>query len=70
MATHLETGCYGTAEEVADFMRQWIAVKKRVPSLKRIQVNLASLKLVQQLQRFHEEVFPLIEDDLREAQLL
>ncbi len=70
MATHLETGCYGTAEEVADFMRQWIAVKKRVPSLKRIQVNLASLKLVQQLQRFHEEVFPLIEDDLREAQSL
>lgn len=65
--SHLKTGVYGDAQEVADFMRQWIEVKKTVPALKRIQVNLGTMNLVQQLRRFHDEVFPLIEQDLKAA---
>jgi len=65
--THIKTGAYGSPEEVADFVRQWIAVKKEVPSLKRIQLNFASFNLVEQLRRFHDDVFPLIDKELREA---
>jgi probable F420-dependent oxidoreductase len=68
LETHMATGCTGTADEVADFMRQWIAVKQRVPALKRIQVNFGSIKLMEQLHRFHDEVMPLIQKDLAEAQ--
>ena len=68
METHLTTGSFGEAEEVAEFMLKWIAVKKRVPALKRIQVNLAALPLVSQLRRFHEKVYPLIERELKAAQ--
>ena len=63
--THLDTGACGTADEVAEFMHKWIAVKKQVPALKRIVVNLGSLTLLQQLRRFHEQVYPLIERELK-----
>ncbi len=67
LETHYATGSCGTAEEVAEFMHKWIAVKKRVPALKRLQVNLASLALVDQLRRFHEQVYPLIEREVKAA---
>lgn len=67
LETHIKTGAYGSAEAIADFVRQWLAVKKKVPALKRLQLNFAAFNLVEQLRRFHEEVFPLIEKDLRET---
>lgn len=67
LETHIKTGAYGSPQEIADFVRQWLAVKKKVPALKRLQLNLAAFNLVEQLRRFHEEVFPLIEKDLRET---
>lgn len=66
LETHIKTGAYGSPEEIADFVRQWLTVKKEVPALKRLQLNLAAFNLVEQLRRFHEEVFPLIEKDLSE----
>jgi len=65
LETHLNTGAYGSAEEVADFVRQWLAVKEKVPSLKRVQLNFAAFSLIEQLRRFHDKVLPLIEKDLR-----
>ncbi|MBM2812841.1 MAG: Luciferase-like, subgroup [Chloroflexi bacterium] len=67
LESHLTTGVYGDAQEVADFMLQWIEVKKTVPALKRIQINLGTMDLVAQLHRFHDEVYPLIEKDLKAA---
>jgi alkanesulfonate monooxygenase SsuD/methylene tetrahydromethanopterin reductase-like flavin-dependent oxidoreductase (luciferase family) len=67
LETHIKTGAYGSPQEIADFVRQWLNVKKEVPALKRLQLNLAAFNLVEQLRRFHEEVFPLIEKDLGET---
>src|SRR5579862_6935285 len=67
LESHLTAGVYGDAQEVADFMRQSIAIKKTVPAIERIHVNLGSMDLVAQLRRFHDEVHPLIEQDLKSA---
>ncbi|MBI3015678.1 MAG: LLM class flavin-dependent oxidoreductase, partial [Candidatus Tectomicrobia bacterium] len=54
------SGCYGPAEEVAEVINRWIGFKKVVPALKRIIIMFASLDPVQQLERFHNEVRPLL----------
>lgn len=55
------SGCYGPAEEVAKVINCWIGFKKTVPALKRIVIMFASLDPVQQLERFHREVRPLLD---------
>jgi alkanesulfonate monooxygenase SsuD/methylene tetrahydromethanopterin reductase-like flavin-dependent oxidoreductase (luciferase family) len=67
LETHLATGVAGTPEDVAEFLRQWLAVKKTVPSLKRLQLNFGSLTQLAQIRKFHREVVPLIRQELQEA---
>lgn len=55
-----ESGCYGPASEVAKVINQWLGFKKTVPALKRIVIMFASLDPLRQLERFHEEVQPLL----------
>ena len=55
-----ESGCYGSAEDAAKAVNSWIGFKKTVPALKRIVIMFASLDPLQQLQRFHEQVQPLL----------
>ncbi|MBI3014380.1 MAG: LLM class flavin-dependent oxidoreductase [Candidatus Tectomicrobia bacterium] len=55
------SGCYGPAEEVAKVINRWLGFKKTVPALKRIVIMFASLDPVQQLERFHKEVRPLLD---------
>ncbi|MBI4322424.1 MAG: LLM class flavin-dependent oxidoreductase [Chloroflexi bacterium] len=50
----------GSAEDVAEFISRWLEVKKKVPALKRIQLNPASFNPIEQLRRFHAEVRPMI----------
>jgi len=55
-----ESGCYGPAGDVAEVVNHWIGFKKIVPALKRIVIMFASLDPLQQLERFHSEVQPLL----------
>lgn len=54
------SGCYGPAEEVAEVINHWLGFKEAVPALKRIVIMFASLDPVQQLERFHKAVQPLL----------
>jgi probable F420-dependent oxidoreductase len=54
------TGMLGTAGAVARRIREWLKVKEEVPALKRIVIMFASLRPVEQLRRFHDEVEPLL----------
>lgn len=56
-----QSGCYGPAEDVAGVVNRWIGFKKIVPALKRIVIMFASLEPLQQLERFHTEVRPLLD---------
>lgn len=56
----LAAGLCGPAEEVAAFVQGWLDVKKSVPALKRIQLNPASVRPIEQLRKFHEQVRPLL----------
>jgi alkanesulfonate monooxygenase SsuD/methylene tetrahydromethanopterin reductase-like flavin-dependent oxidoreductase (luciferase family) len=55
-----ESGCYGTAAEAAKVINHWRGFKATVPALKRIVIMFASLDPLRQLDRFHEEVRPLL----------
>ncbi|MBI4322433.1 MAG: LLM class flavin-dependent oxidoreductase [Chloroflexi bacterium] len=54
-------GACGPAEEVAAMVNSWLAVKKHVPALKRIQLNIGSLDPIEQLRKFHAQVQPLLD---------
>ena len=56
-----QSGCYGPAAEVAGVVNRWLGFKKTVPALKRIVIMFASLDPLQQLERFHKEVRPLLD---------
>lgn len=58
-----ESGCYGPAQEVARVINGWLGYKKLLPALKRIVIMFASLEPLLQLERFHEEVKPLLAED-------
>lgn len=55
-----ESGCYGPAAEAAKVINHWLGFKKTVLALKRIVIMFASLDPLRQLERFHEEVRPLL----------
>lgn len=55
-----QSGCYGPAPQAAKVINSWLAFKKNVPSLKRIVIMFASLDPLQQLERFHTQVRPLL----------
>jgi hypothetical protein len=46
---------------VAEVVNHWIGFKKVVPALKRIVIMFASLEPIEQLERFHEQVQPLLD---------
>lgn len=55
-----QSGCYGPAVDVAEVINRWLGFKKTVPALKRIVIMFASLDPLRQLERFHEDVQPLL----------
>ncbi|MBI3015674.1 MAG: LLM class flavin-dependent oxidoreductase [Candidatus Tectomicrobia bacterium] len=55
------SGCYGPAQKVAEVVNNWLSFKRTVPALNRIVIMFASLNPVQQLERFHDEVQPLLD---------
>lgn len=57
----LKRGAIGTPEDVARVIGEKLALKASVPALKRFTYRFASLNPLDQLERFHAEVRPLLE---------
>ncbi|HLC27572.1 MAG TPA: LLM class flavin-dependent oxidoreductase [bacterium] len=58
--TWLERGDFGPAELIAEKINGWLSYESMVPALKRIILMIASLDPIGQLERFHNEVRPLL----------
>ena len=58
--TWMERGCFGPPELIAEKVNEWLSYESRVPALKRIILMIASLDPIGQLERFHNEVRPLL----------
>lgn len=53
-------GRFGPPEEVAKLIRRWLDFKRKVPALKRLIIMFASVAPLEQLERFHAQVAPLL----------
>ncbi|MBI4488456.1 MAG: LLM class flavin-dependent oxidoreductase [Deltaproteobacteria bacterium] len=58
--TWVERGSFGSPEVVAEKINEWLSYERRLPALKRIILMIASLDPISQLERFHNEVRPLL----------
>lgn len=54
-------GGMGTPKEVARLVNIWLQAGRQVQALKRVVIMFASLKPLEQLERFHRQVKPLLE---------
>lgn len=54
-------GGIGRPEEVAQLVNGWIGMGRELPALKRLVIMFASLRILEQLERFHKQVWPLLQ---------
>ncbi|MBI4322429.1 MAG: LLM class flavin-dependent oxidoreductase [Chloroflexi bacterium] len=60
LETLTKDGALGTRDEVAEYVQSWVDVGKEVPALKTVVLLLGSLRSIEQLNRFHSDVRPLL----------